>query len=155
MKYEKKEAFEQVNMFGTGTPNSAAAAVSIVSRLTPCMAMTFRFGACAMTARGTTARRMTMAASRSGGRNCPRSQNGAPVLHTPTARCVHSDRLPQCMPPGYRWETVSLCDRRSEHDHTTPVSVRQDKAFGNKAFKAQKSSSVCLLHTEELSYFMY
>ena len=66
MKYENRETFEQVNMFGTGTPNSAAAAVSIVSRLTPCMAMTFRFGACAMTARGTAARRMTMAASRSG-----------------------------------------------------------------------------------------
>ena len=49
-----------------GTPYSAAAAVSIVSRLTPCMAMTFRFGARAMTVRGTTARRMIMAASCSG-----------------------------------------------------------------------------------------
>ena len=62
----KKIKADYEKIYGPLTPYSAAAAVSIVSRLTPCMAMTFRFGACAMTDRGTTARRMTMAVSRSG-----------------------------------------------------------------------------------------
>lgn len=32
MKYENKEAFEQVNMFGTGTPNTAYASFSSAIR---------------------------------------------------------------------------------------------------------------------------
>lgn len=32
MKYENKEAFEQVNMFGTGTPNTAYAKFSSAIR---------------------------------------------------------------------------------------------------------------------------
>ena len=35
MKYENKEAFEQVNMFGTGTPNTAISCKTVTIMFIP------------------------------------------------------------------------------------------------------------------------